>query len=320
MIDLPGRVDSRKNEINPPQQPKGDCQVPKSSRSFILAAAALSLISTSAYASHSWNGYHWARQSNPFTLKVYDNVSAVWEPYVAEARQDWNQSNVLDLNVLWGSPLTSTKKCGSATGVIEICNDLYGQRGWLGIAGIAVSGSHITRGYTKLNDSYFNTPQYNSPAWRRLVTCQELAHDFGLAHQDENFNNANLGSCMDYTSDPDGGAGGASSNDPSNEHPNAHDFSMISSIYNHNDSFSTVGLRFEESNDEALARATVPEAAKTEAEQWGTAVKVDADGRPNVFIKVTGMNAQGEPELEITHVFWAPDAHRHQPDDHDEEQ
>ena len=60
--------------------------------------------------------------------------------------------------------------------------------------------------------------QYNTPAYRRFVTCQELGHDFGLDHQDEVFDNPNLGSCMDYTNDPDGGAGGASATDPSNEH------------------------------------------------------------------------------------------------------
>ncbi len=32
--------------------------------------------------------------------------------------------------------------------------------------------------------------------------CQEIGHDFGLDHQDENFNNPNLGTCMDYTNDP----------------------------------------------------------------------------------------------------------------------
>ena len=97
------------------------------------------------------------------------------------------------------------------------------------------SGSHITQAVAKMNDTYFNTATYNSPAWRRLVMCQEIAHDFGLDHQDEDFDNANLGSCMDYTSDPDG--------PPSNEHPNAHDFAQIDDIYDHLDSTSTTSAR-----------------------------------------------------------------------------
>jgi hypothetical protein len=62
--------------------------------------------------------------------------------------------------------------------------------------------------------------------------CQEIAHDFGLDHQDENFNNPNLGTCMDYTSDPDG--------PPSNEHPNQHDYDQLESSYSHVDKTTTV--------------------------------------------------------------------------------
>ena len=59
------------------------------------------------------------------------------------------------------------------------------------------------------------------------MICQEIAHDFGLDHQDENFSNPNLGTCMDYTSDPEG--------PPSNEHPNQHDYDQLESIYSHLD-------------------------------------------------------------------------------------
>ncbi len=44
---------------------------------------------------------------------------------------------------------------------------------------------------------------------------------------------------MDYTNDPDGGAGGAASDDLSNEHPNQHDFDQLMAIYGHSDSGST---------------------------------------------------------------------------------
>jgi len=80
-----------------------------------------------------------------------------------------------------------------------------------------------------MNDTYFNTSTYNSPAWRQMVMCQELGHTFGLDHQDVNFNNANLGTCMDYTSDPS-----------TNQHPNQHDYDELSTIYSHLDSFTTV--------------------------------------------------------------------------------
>ena len=55
-----------------------------------------------------------------------------------------------------------------------------------------------------------------------MVTCQEIGHTFGLDHQDENFTNTNLGTCMDYTNDPS-----------TNQHPNQHDYDELASIYGH---------------------------------------------------------------------------------------
>jgi hypothetical protein len=194
-----------------------------------VASTAVALVGT-ALASHSWGNYHWARTSNPFTLKLGDNVSSAWDSYLSTASSDWSQSTVLDTPVVPGQ---AKGNCRPPNGRVEVCNKAYGNNGWLGLAQIWVSGSHITQAVAKMNDTYFNTATYNTPAWRRLVMCQEIAHDFGLDHQDENFSNPNLGSCMDYTSDPDG--------PPSNEHPNQHDYDQLASIYTHLDSTSTVG-------------------------------------------------------------------------------
>lgn len=264
---------------------------------FVLVAVAA--IPTITMANHSWGNYHWARTSNPFTLKVGDAVTSQWDAYLDEAISDWNPSSVLDLTEV---PSTvNPKTCKPPTGQIVACNAKYGQNGWLGLAGITVSGSHITSAYTKLNDTYFDTATYNTPAWRRLVTCQEIAHDFGLDHQDETFDNANLGSCMDYTNDPDGGAGGASSTDPSNEHPNAHDFDQIETIYAHLDSTTTIG---------AAMPSTVPPAMRNlvlnGVEQFGPVVKVVKNG--------PGMATYHEQDFGnghkvITHVFWTLERH-----------
>jgi hypothetical protein len=195
----------------------------------MAALAALPLLAEGpapAQANHSWGKYHWDRTSNPFTLQVGDNVSSAWDSYLNEAISDWNPSTVLDLNKAAGR--TTGENCAPTSGRIEVCNAAHGQNGWLGIAQIWIArGSHIAQGTAEMNDTYFNQAQYDTPAWRRLVMCQEIAHDFGLDHQDENFNNGNLGSCMDYTSDPDG--------PPSNEHPNAHDFGQLEAIYGHLD-------------------------------------------------------------------------------------
>ncbi|HXG40454.1 MAG TPA: hypothetical protein VNJ28_05885, partial [Candidatus Limnocylindrales bacterium] len=197
------------------------------------AAAALvgaALVPASVGASHSWGPYHWARTANPFTVTLGDNVSATWDSYLAEASSDWTASSVLDTTVAPGR--TRPKPCRPTSGRVEVCSAAYGGTGWLGVAQIWVSSSHITQATVKVNDTYFNTATYNTPAWRRLVMCQEVGHTFGLDHQDETFDNPTLGTCMDYTNDPDG--------PPSNEHPNAHDYEQLETIYAHLDSTTTI--------------------------------------------------------------------------------
>jgi len=251
-------------------------------RPILFACLTAFAISTASDANHSWGGYHWARTSNPFTLKTGDSVNSTWRPYLFEAATDWTGSSVLNLEVVPGQ--AKSRNCRPTSGRIEVCNGAYGNNGWLGIAQIWITGgTHITQGTTKLNDTYFNTATYNKPAWRRLVMCQEIAHDFGLDHQDENFNNANLGSCMDYTSNPVG--------PPSNEHPNSHDFQQIITIYNHLDSFTTVGA------------ATAGPGASADVDhpsQWGRLVRSNRNGRVQVYERDFGRGHKV-----ITHVFWA---------------
>lgn len=196
-------------------------------RVIVAGVAALAIIA--AYptaASHSWGSYHWARTSNPFNLKLGDNVTSQWDAYLGEASTDWTVSEVLDTTIVPGS-VKSVKQCTPPNGRVEVCNSKYGFNGWLGVAGIYLTGGHIYKGYVKLNDSYFNASAYNKPEWRRLVMCQEVGHEFGLDHQDETFDNPNLGTCMDYTDNPLG--------PPSNEHPNQHDYDQLVDIYSPND-------------------------------------------------------------------------------------
>jgi hypothetical protein len=273
-------------------------------RRMIVVFALVTLTAVPVFANHSWGGYHWARTSNPFTLKTGDNVNSTWDTYLAQAAADWSASSVLDLSIVAGQ--ANPRNCRPTSGRIEVCNAAYGNNGWLGIAQIWLSGgTHISQATTKLNDTYFSTAQYNTPAWRRLVTCQEVAHDFGLDHQDETFDNANLGSCMDYTNDPDGGAGGASNNDPSNEHPNSHDFQQIQSIYQHLASTTTISS-FESSMSAMATKLTQPTAVPGDdldaPWRWGTPASWDSEGKPRVFVL-----DNGNGDRVVTHVFWAMD-------------
>ncbi len=142
------------------------------SLSFLLASFSV------AYADHAWSGYHWARTANPFTIKLGDNVSTAWDSYLVTTSQDWSAnpatlfplsgiSKVLATVIVPGS---ASKNCKATNGMVQVCNNRYGSTGWLGVASIMISGTHITAGTVKLNDTYFN----------------------------ENFSNANLNTCMDY--------------------------------------------------------------------------------------------------------------------------
>src|SRR5262249_44436717 len=108
----------------------------------LAGAAALALsLAGAALANHSWNGYHWARSSNPFPLQVGNNVDSGWDSYLNVAVSDWAASDVLNLNKVAGNGSGST--CSPTSGTIQVCNGSYGTNGWLGIAQVwLTSGSH----------------------------------------------------------------------------------------------------------------------------------------------------------------------------------
>lgn len=247
----------------------------------VIAAtsAALLMVPASAQADHAWGSYHWARTSNPFTLMLGDNVSSAWDGYLATTSSDWSKSTVLDTTVVAGS--TKPRTCRAKAGRVEVCNATYGSNGWLGIASISVTGGvHITASTVKVNDTYFNTATYNTPAWRNLVMCQEVGHAFGLAHQDENFNNANLGTCMDYTNSPG-----------TNQHPNSHDYAQLESIYSHLDSTTTVG---------SLAPGSAAYSVGEDARSWGRLVEGSRASGHSTYVRDFGRG-----NLVITFVTWA---------------
>lgn len=240
---------------------------------LVLAAVAAG----PAGADHSWGGYHWARTANPFTLKLGDNVSTAWDAYLVTTSSDWSESSVLDTTIVAGS--TKPRLCRATAGRVEVCSERYGSNGWLGLASIWATGSHITQGTVKVNDTYFNTATYNTPAWRNLVMCQEVGHTLGLGHNDEDFSTTN-GTCMDYSNDPG-----------PNQHPNAHDYDMLEQIYAHLDATTTLSA--------TTASAAAAGQANSQAD-WGRAIRQSSDGRPILFEKDLGHG-----QRVFTFVVWA---------------
>jgi hypothetical protein len=268
--------------------------------SMMMAAMfAIVMLPTFATANHSWGGYHWARKSNPFTVQLGDTLTTNWESYLATSIIDWNKSAVLDTVKVAGNG-TAPRKCSPSSGKVEICNEKYGQNGWLGIASVWTNGMHIVQGTVKMNDTYYAMSRYNTPAWRNMVMCQEIGHTFGLAHQDEGFSNTNLGTCMDYTNDPSGKAGTNGSGN--NEHPNQHDYDMLVSIYNHNDTFSSVF-----SSSGATAGSDID---TNDPRNWGQAVAANKSGEAIMFRRDLGHDNEM-----WTFVFWAREQNENRPED-----
>ena len=243
---------------------------------FVFGLVGLLGFVTVAFADHSWGAYHWGRTANPFTLKLGDNLSSAWDAYLSTASTDWTQSSVLDTTIVSG---LGGRNCRATLGKVEVCNRKYGNNGWLGIAQIWISGVHITKAVTKMNDTYFSRAPYNTPDWKQFVVCQEVGHTFGLDHQDENFSNPNLDTCMDYTNSPG-----------TNQHPNAHDYAQLETIYAHLDSTTTVG---------ASAPTKGANQNLETPSDWGRSVRQDRKGRDSVFVRDLG---RGNKVL--THVFW----------------
>ena len=210
------------------------------SRILFVAAtvAAIAAVSApAAFANHSWNGYHWARTTNPFTLKLGNNLTTTeWQSHLSQTSSDWSRSTVLDTTIVAGQ--ARNKNCRATSGRDEICNGSYGNNGWLGVATVWLQSgtTHIVQGTVKVNDYYLGpgaSYQYNNSAEREHVMCQETGHTLGLDHQDTS--GASLNTCMDYYHN-------TSASDTTSTTPNQHDYDELSTIYAHLDSTTTLGF------------------------------------------------------------------------------
>lgn len=260
---------------------------------FIVLAAVFAVIifPINSYATHSWGGYHWARTSNPFTLKVVDSNTADWQSYFNTSNADWSTSTLLDLVSEQGSETSNyRKRCVMITGKIHSCNAAYGNNGWLGLASINITGgTHITQGSSKMNDTYFATSTYDNPNERLHVMCQEVGHTFGLDHQSEDGSSQNT--CMDYFSNTGANAGSTLST-----HPNAHDYAQLVTIYTHLDSTTTIA---------SMVAASIPvtEEVTNEPTTWGYLVSQSVNGRSSTYERELSNGSRT-----VSHVFWTEEA------------
>ena len=263
----------------------------------LFLGLASTTISTAALATHSWGGYHWARTTPQFTLKLGDNLtSADWKSHLSQSSGNWNAGNSAVLTAIVAG--TSNKRCSMVTGTTQVCNGTYGNNGWLGLASINLTGgTHITQGSAKMNDTYFNTATYNNPNEREHVMCQEIAHTFGLDHQSTDGSSQN--SCMDYFSNT-----GANAISTLSTAPNQHDFDELNIIYAHLDSSTTIAAIAAAAVRAALNGHSSADVDVTDdPNSWGQLVSQSASGRSSTYER---HNADGSKT--VTHVYWTNEA------------
>jgi len=247
---------------------------------MIVMIAMLAAFPLAAGATHSWGNYHWARTSNPFTIKVIDSMTADWDDNLDTAITDWNDPQQSVMNVVkeeGDSSARTRKRCAAVSGKVRACNYTYGSHtGWLGVAQIWANGNHIIKGTAKMNDSYMASSSYTEVNRQHLI-CQEIGHDWGLDHQSED-PDVDLGTCMDYADAFD------------NPSPNAHDYEQLETIYAHLDSTTTI----------ASAPAGFANADVHAQENWGEKASESADGRSALFVRDFGNGFKI-----FTFVIWA---------------
>jgi hypothetical protein len=262
----------------------------------LAAGIAVAVVSTAALATHSWGGYHWARTTAQFTLKLGNNMTtADWRAHLTQTSSDWNSGNSAVLTAVVAG--TSNKRCSMVAGTTQVCNGTYGNNGWLGLASINLTGgTHITQGTAKMNDTYFNTATYNNPNERLHVVCQEVAHTFGLDHQSTDGSSQN--SCMDYFSNT-----GANATSTLSTKPNAHDFAQLNTIYAHLDSTSTVAMVAAEVAVMNHGAGAANRDISDDSQSWGQLVRQSANGRSSYYERENGDGSKN-----ITHVYWTLEA------------
>src|SRR4051812_11736595 len=117
-------------------------RVPRFPKRFLagcVTACAL-MAAGPALATHSWAGLHWARTST-LNIRLADNVSPVWDPYLVTASADWTKSIPIDTTRIQG--YRNPYYCNPSYGRVEVCSYGYGYTGWLGIAQVWTSSGHI---------------------------------------------------------------------------------------------------------------------------------------------------------------------------------
>jgi hypothetical protein len=196
---------------------------------------------------YSWHKDHVEPNNGGLHLTLVNVLTDDWQQEFDDAIADWKESPALTLTTERGEVDSA---CTRKDGVMIVCNNNFGETGWVGINENEIVNGMIISSVSKMNEYYLNNAEYDhrrytmvsetrSTTWRicccdstlllfsplptnttSSLQCHEVGHGFGLPHTDENPYNANLGNCLDYTDDPS-----------ENLHPGQVNFDKLDGMY-----------------------------------------------------------------------------------------
>lgn len=151
------------------------------------------------------------------SLQIVNALDENWQTEFNSAIADW-EGGTPDSLTLTVERVEVDHTCTSVEGKMVVCNANFGDTGWLGINEIlSYEGGFVISSVAKMNEFYLKNAEYPK---RQFTMCHEIGHGFGLPHTDENFNNVDLGNCMDYTNQPE-----------NNMRPDASNYIRLADLY-----------------------------------------------------------------------------------------
>lgn len=158
----------------------------------------------------------WRNNGEGVELTLLNALDKEWHPYFLVAVNEWDNGNP-DSLTLNAQNIDPDYTCKVVDHVVKVCNGDYSATKWRGINKLLLEDEYIYASAARMNEYYFNR---NDDDQKQYTMCHEIGHGFGLPHTDENFNNPDLGNCMDYTNRP-----------ANNRQPDESNFRFLKALY-----------------------------------------------------------------------------------------